>query len=82
MKRFLITIILLIILTGCKSDSFKNGSSTISNMNQLDEIFTAMMDEGDHNNETQVPYNLVGGVFIYNNGILNLDTLAYNVYSG
>jgi len=51
-------------------------------MNQLEEIFTTMMDEGNHDELTQVPYNLVGGVFIFDNRILSLDTLAYNVNTG
>lgn len=82
MKRVLITLILIFLLSGCKNDEYDYGLSRISDIEELKLIMNNMMEEGNHDENTIIPHDLTSVVLTYKDGSIVIDGIWYNINTG
>ncbi len=80
MKRFLVMLVFVLILSGCKVNRFENGTSYLDNMNEIDEIIEVMMDEGNYGDDVEVPFNRASLYLTYNNGLLLIEAIQFSIF--
>lgn len=78
--RRLIILFFIVVLSGCKpSDTYNQSIELGESLDGVEEIMTTMMEESNHNDDTLVPHELFGALMLYNDNILVIDSIAYNV---
>lgn len=80
MKRFLVMLIFVLILSGCRENRFDNGTSYLDNMSEIDDILEVMMDEGKYGDDAEVPFNRASLYLTYNNGLLLIEAIQFSIF--
>lgn len=80
MKKFLICLMFLVLLTGCHNQKFSIESSTINIEHELNDVLDTMMDKGNYDQATKSPYKGISLAVDYSNGYSILDTFGFSVY--
>lgn len=79
MRRILIVFTFVFLLSGCSTHKYDNGTSQINDMTQLESIMADMMKEGNQDDSTMVPHDMVGSILRYDSGMLTVLTVYYNI---
>ncbi len=80
MKRLVLCILIVFILSGCHSQKFTYGSSQIILEDDLNAVLELMMDKGNYNSNLKVPYNMSSLAIDYSNGFVVVEAVQFNVY--
>ena len=80
MKKFVLALFLLVLLSGCRSESFSFNSSLVDLENDLEPILDRMMEKGNYNDNIRVDYDKVVLVLDYRNGDIVIENIQFSVF--
>ena len=82
MKRYIVVLTLLIVLllSGCKGKEYEFDSNIINNMTDVKGIFQVMMDEGNYDENTKIQFNNTAVFISFSNDLLVVDVVQFSVF--
>ena len=81
MKRLIISIFFVVILSSCRSEGFTYGDSHMDLEIELASVLERMLDEGNYNADLRVQYDKVKFAIDYNYGNVLVENIQFSVFS-
>lgn len=80
MKKAVIVLLLILLLSGCHSQKFEYGSSVVDLESDLESILDKMMDKANYNDSQTVDYDKVTLAIDYRNGDVVVEGFQFSVF--
>ena len=80
MRKFIIVFLLVILMSGCHAQTFSTGGSQIDLNSELEGVIDDMMDKGNYDASTLVPYDRVSLSIDYSQNRVVVEAVQFQVY--